>query len=339
METTLVREAVQKAAGARRQADANEAFNALVELMPRLRHDPDRWELFVTLLGAAEAEDLIVLPARGGDGWNQQVSPARPKWVRLPAGEVRRESFDHRGFPWNPALAFLAGETCLPKGIREAALRLQQYWAAVGETGISVPIKERSWQIFGDEKRLESLLHSTILFGPGRLRLEQFACYVVEPTPVAERFPDGQGILIVENEASFDSFCRLARHTRTFGLVVYGRGHEILKCISYLRREAAAFAARPVSYFGDIDRRGLEIASQLTASLASACPVEPFHPGYAALLRGEAPAETAPPSCAWLPPGLRECAATVLNEGRRKPQEAFGWMEIAAAYGLEPHLR
>lgn len=66
----------------------------------------------------AEAEDLIVLPSQDGDGWNRDVFPARPKWVRLPSSKEPKAKFDHRGFPWNPALCFLASERGLPKGIR-----------------------------------------------------------------------------------------------------------------------------------------------------------------------------------------------------------------------------
>ena len=63
METHLVLEAVKAALTAgRKQVDSEAVFNALVERVPHLRTDPDRWELFVEMLIAAESEDLIVLP-------------------------------------------------------------------------------------------------------------------------------------------------------------------------------------------------------------------------------------------------------------------------------------
>jgi hypothetical protein len=341
METQLVLEAVRAALSAgRRQADALDVFNALTDRMPRLRNDPDRWEIFVELLIAAELEDLIVLPARTGDGWNQHLTPARPKWVRLPPVQTPRDDFDHRAYPWNPVLSFLAAETRLPKGVREAALAVQRFLAQGETVPVFVPIKERSFDIFGDEKRLEGLQHSTVLFGFGKLGLEQLRCYVVPQTPVAERFPEGAGIIVLENEATFDSFCRLSRHQRAYRLVVYGRGHEIQKCAAYLRREAVRAGVNEIVYFGDVDRRGLEIPTQLGTDPALGLTVVPLVAAYAAILRDTAPAAGPVPACCqWLPSGLAGRAAKSLEDGRRLPQEAFGWDEIAQLYHVDPLLR
>lgn len=341
METQLVLEAVQAALPpGRRQADALDVFNALADRMPRLRNAPDRWEVFVELLIATELEDLIVLPARAGDGWNQHLTPARPKWVRLPPVQVPRDDFDHRAYPWNPLLTFLAAEPRLPKGVREAALAVQRFLALGESVPAWVPIKERSFDIFGDEKRLEGLQHSTILFGPGKLDLAHLRCYVVQQTPVAERFAGGRGIIVLENEATFDSFCRLSRHKPAYALVVYGRGHEIQKCAAYLRREALALAAQQISYFGDVDRRGLEIPTQLAADPDLGVALVSLVEAYAAILQ-DTPAATGviPACCQWLPPELARQAARVLEENRRLPQEAFGWDEIARLHQLDPLLR
>lgn len=341
METQLVLEAAQTAmAPGRRQADALDVFNALTARMPRLRQDPDRWEVFVELLIAAELEDLIVLPSRSGDGWNQHLTPARPKWVRLPPVQVMRDEFDHRAYPWNPILSFLAAEARLPKGVREAALAVQRFLAQGEIVQTFVPIKERSFDIFGDEKRLEGLQHSTILFGAGKLDLAQLRCYVVPQTPVAERFAAGRGILILENEATFDSFCRLCRHQPAYALVVYGRGHEIQKCAAYLRREAQGIDVVEINYFGDVDQRGLEIPAQLAADPVLGFPVVPLATAYEVILRGTSPSVSDLPTCCrWLPAELARQAATVLEEKRRLPQEAFGWEEIARLYQLDPLLR
>ena len=341
METRLVLEAVQAALTAdRKQVESEAVFNALVERMPHLRTDPDRWELFVELLIAAESEDLIVLPSRDGSGWLQTVTPARPKWVRLRTKKEPKDSFDHRSFPWNPSLSFLGGERILPKGIRDAALSIQRFLAEGGASRAHAPIKERSFDIFGDEKRLEGLQHSTILFGTGKLDLELLRCYVVSPTPVAERFTGGIGILILENEATFDSFCRLSRHKPVFALVVYGRGHEIQKCAPYLHREAVRAGMTEILYFGDVDRRGLEIPRQLALNPAVGVRVGPLVAAYEAILR-HTPRSTQPMPvcCDWLPPDLAARAATIILENRRLPQEAFGWDEIAALHQLDAFLR
>ncbi len=325
--------------GGRRQADVAAVFNALANRMPTLKTDPDRWSVFVDLLIAAEAEDLIVLPSQDGDGWNRDVFPARPRWVRLPPAKKAKEKFDHRAFPWNPALCFLAGERSLPGGIREAALSIQRFLASGGATRPQIPVKERSFDVFGHEKRLDGLRHSEILFGPGKASLELLRCYIVEPTPVAERFDQGEGIIIVENEATFDSFCRLCRQKAAFRLVIYGRGHEIQKCAAYLNREANRYAVAQIVYFGDVDRRGLEIPHQLAQNSSLAARIVPLLQGYEFLLRQVSGApEAVPEFCSWLPEPLATQAASVISAGRAVPQEAFGWEELAAEHNLDPFL-
>lgn len=335
METQLVLEALNAALSeGRRQADVTAVFNALAHRMPTLKTEPDRWSVFVDLLIAAEAEDLIVLPSQDGDGWNREVFPARPRWIRLPPGkERRREEFDHRAFPWNPALCFLAGERSLPGGIREAALAIQRFLVSGGAARPPVPVKERSFQVFNNEKRLDALRHSEILFGQGKLSLESLRCYVVEPTPVAERFDRGHGIIILENEATFDSFCRLCRQKAAYRLVVYGRGHEIQKCTAYLKREVGRYAAIEITYFGDVDRRGLEIPYQLAQDTSLGAKIVPLLYGYEFLLRNvSASADQVPGFCSWLPEPLATRAAWVIQYGRAVPQESFGWEELAARY-------
>ncbi len=340
METQLVLEAVQAAMpSGRTQTDVLSVFNALAERMPRLKTDQNRWETFVDLLGAAETEGLIVLPSRLGAGWNQEVMPARPQWIRLALTREPREVFNHRGFPWNSALSFLAGERSLPTGIRDAAVSIQQFFATNGLSRPFVPVKERSFAIFGEEKRLGALQHSEILFGPGKLSLEQLRCYVVEPTPVTERFDQGHGIIVLENEATFDSFCRLCRHTPAYQLVVYGRGHEIQKCAAYLNREASRLGVTEMFYFGDIDRRGLEIPYQLAHDPATKVKVIPLLLAYKFLLRRTASAPChVSEACLWLPEPLATLAATVIAEAGRIPQEAFGWEDISTTYGIDPFI-
>ena len=323
----------------RRQADVAAVFNALANRMPSLKTDPDRWSVYVDLLVAAEAEDLIVLPSEQGNGWNRDVFPARPRWVRLPPAKEAKEKFDHRAFPWNPALCFLAGERSLPGGIREAALSIQRFLASGGATRPEVPVKERSFDVFGHEKRLDGLRHSEILFGPGKVSLDLLRCYMVEPTPVAERFDQGEGIIIVENEATFDSFCRVCRQKAVFRLVIYGRGNEIQKCAAYLNREAKRYAVAEIVYFGDVDRRGLEIPHQLSQNTALAARIVPLLQGYEFLLRQVSGAsETVPEFCSWLPQPLATQAALVISAGRALPQEAFGWEELAAQHNLDAFL-
>lgn len=177
------------------------------------------------------------------------------------------------------------------------------------------------------------------MFGSGKLSLDRLRCYIVEPTPVAERFDQGDGMIILENEATFDSFCRLCRHKPVYRLVVYGRGHEIQKCHAYLMREANRLGVSMMYYFGDVDRRGVEIPNQLARDLAPQIRLLPLISAYEFLLRKTASANgQIPESCLWLPEPLANSAATMISDGNRIPQEAYGWEEIATDYGIDPFI-
>ncbi|OPX05555.1 hypothetical protein B1790_31405 [Mycobacterium sp. AT1] len=122
--------------------------------------------------------------------------------------------------------------------------------------GISVPLRERSLEIFGDEKLLETRV-SGPLFGPGRLTLDLLQTYLCWPT--VERFTYGAGDwLILENYTTYHSLGRRARDLGFDGHIIWGSGNGVATRLAAL----AAEPARPprLYYFGDIDVGGFRIA-------------------------------------------------------------------------------
>jgi hypothetical protein len=321
----------------RRQVDHVSLFNALTRRVPALIGADDRWTLFVDALRQADAAGVVVLPAKSGKGWLRYTDPILPAWIKLPPEVAQADSFDHRSFGWCRQLTFLAKERLLKRSVRNSALDIQRFFAHEGEWRPIVPVKERSYSIFGDEKKLDEIAETATLFGPGRLTLAELRCQVVEPTPVTARFAGGTGILVVENEATFDSFCRLCRHRDTFAMVVYGRGNEILKCTAFLRKTAAELGALSIHYFGDVDRRGLSIAGELTTLLAPALQLLPHQPGYEFILT-EIDADPAAEAgnYAWLGLELAQKAASVVARQSAVPQERFGWEQICSVYAIDP---
>ena len=321
----------------RRQIDHVALFNALTRRVPALVGADDRWSLFVDALRQADAAGVVVLPAKSGKGWLRYTDPILPAWIKLPPEVAQTDSFDHRSFGWCPQLTFLAKERLLKRSVRNSALEIQRFFAHDGVSRPIVPVKERSYSIFGDEKKLDEIAETTTLFGLGRLTLADLRCHVVEPTPVTAQFTGGAGILIVENEATFDSFCRLCRSRDTFAMVVYGRGNEILKCTAFLRKTASDHGASAIHYFGDVDRRGLSIAMELTVLLAPSIQLLPEKTGYEFILTdtdadplGDAGAY------AWLGQDLAPKAAAVVARQSAVPQERFGWEQICHAYAIDP---
>ena len=72
-------------------------------------------------------------------------------------------------------------------------------------TGAGAPRRtdrERSLDIFGNEKRLDTLA-STRLFTTGAISLELLHCHVVHPSFVYERISDAPVVLVTENDHTY----------------------------------------------------------------------------------------------------------------------------------------
>lgn len=127
--------------------------------------------------------------------------------------------------------------------------------------------RERSLEVFGDEKRLDALTVNGHIFG-GRVSLEDLRCISVSPPlPVAFTGRAG-GALVVENA---DTFHTMATHG-PFSQVIYGGGTAVTGSIDRIPPGAL--------YFGDIDKRGVEIALTLHAA-----GIRPHEGLYALLLQ------------------------------------------------------
>ena len=141
-----------------------------------------------------------------------------------------------REFPWEPELSFL----------REARLNLsfaelQQVNTFLKERGREraiVPIKERSLQIFGDEKRLD-MIFASVLFRPGRLDLARNLFCELIGVPLAWKHGPAaaaqQPLIVIENAATWHSYCRWNEERNLFSAVVYGDGNRFVDGIRYLK--------------------------------------------------------------------------------------------------------
>jgi hypothetical protein len=200
-----------------------------------------------------------------------------------------------------------------------------------------VPIKERSLQIFGDEKRLDALL-ATSIFRPERLDLTRhLGCEVVgEPLPW-KRGPVAaaqQPIIIIENAATWHSYRRWNAEQELFSAVIYGCGNRFVDGVRYLGDIFAELGGpRRLFYFGDLDPPGLWIpqAGSRQAQAAGWPAIEAHLWSYRQLLtlgaghgqfwEGDPPSPTL---CDW----LGECAepARILFDAQQRlAQEHVGW--------------
>jgi len=239
-----------------------------------------------------------------------------------------------RAIPWAPELRFVANMR--PGVSLECLLKLQEFFADGGRDRQPVPLKERSLQIFGDEKRLDALFRGSSLFAPGRLTLEQLRCFAVSEPLAWERGPSSDGpVLVIENGATWYSYCRWNRERGFFSAVVYGRGNQFIDSVAYLEEVFRGTGNRcAVRYFGDLDPRGLRIPRLASAKAAGLeLPmIEPDTRSYRRPLEmgrqkakpGRDPLECDARDMEWLR-DLAPQAAELFARQCRLPQEHVNW--------------
>ena len=273
--------------------------------------------------------DRIVIPLAAEPRWREAFGfvPPSDEEARL-----------IREFAWEPPLAFLRDARL---NIPFAELRRLNDFLQhdVGKRPL-IPIKERSLEIFGDEKRLDELARGSAVFGDGRLTPEMFRCFIVpEPLPWTPGANPAGPILIIENAATWHSYCRWNTERKVFSAVVYGCGNRFLDGIRSLNDIFAALGGpRRVFYFGDLDPQGLFIpkTASIRAQALGLPAVEPHLWSYRQLLALGAgrsqPCDGEPPSsehCDWLGE-YAEPARQLFAAGQRLAQERVGWEFLCA---------
>ena len=279
------------------------------------------------------AEANVLAPSRAQD---YAEAPPLPRFVTL----VDRSSDPPVGheaaqYAWRPELSW-AARLPLRRSEFDALKQIQAFLRdSAGEAAV-VPTGERSLELFGDEKRLDTLRRNQRLFAPERLSLELLRAEAFAPPFAYRHVGPGPVALVLENVATFHSVLATLPSRTPVGLVVFGAGGGFSASVCYLQELAAegpAAAVREIRYFGDLDRRGLEIpaAADAAAQEAGLPPVRPAVGLWAKLLENgyRAPHKSIDPSTAdrlvhWLPATLRSAARDVLISGARLAQEAVG---------------
>src|SRR5204863_9632574 len=128
-----------------------------------------------------------------------------------------------------------------------------------------VPLRVRSHEIFGDEKRLDVLARSRALFRTDRLNLELLACRRLPPPIATERVGPGGVWLVVENSDSYWLARDAAVSTGAVDAVAWGAGLAAPPALQSLAERNDP--VERILYWGDIDPKGVSIA----VSSAVAC--------------------------------------------------------------------
>ena len=299
---------------------------------PGFATSPDRR---VRLRAAIEEliEASVIAVSRAVD---RSELPPLPRFIvplnRFIDPPVHREA---AAYAWRPELAW-AARLPLRRSEFDALRAIQRFLRDQGAEARIVPTGERSFELFRDEKRLDILRRNRRLFGPGRLSLETLRARAFAPPFAYRRIGQGPVALVLENVATYYSTLSTVSADSPVGLVVFGAGASFAASVCYLAElaeEGPAALIRQIRYFGDLDRRGLEIAiaSDAAARQAGLPAVRPAVSLWSKLLQVGRRAvhppvdpDTADRLTAWLPLSLRASARDVLVSGARLAQEAVG---------------
>lgn len=319
-------------AGTRKRVLLAELRQHYFSLYPDVQNSPDRGARLLEALRQLEAAGALSLPAAGS--WERVGVPPLPQWVLLTREPKAAPSKDLRGVTWAPELGFWPE---LRPGQLETLVPINEFLLRRRGRLMVVPVKERSLEIFGNEKRLDGMCTGDSLFS-GRLQLSALGCFRV-PQPLPYRLADAPGrpVLVVENHNSFWSFGEWNHQAKRYSAVVYGSGEAFRltgRALQQVLREVDGIGAE---YLGDLDPKGVRIPGDFNRAAEPGSPqVRPAVAFYRWLLahgvrrhRPECAAFDAASAAGWLGADLAAPVTGLWQTEHWIPQEALGFEQLS----------
>ncbi|WP_433205336.1 Wadjet anti-phage system protein JetD domain-containing protein [Dactylosporangium sp. CS-047395] len=303
----------------------------LMELWPLFaRADPAsatrstrRADLAATIAALADAGMVVV-----SKQFDRTAVPPLPAKLTLPAVAITVTAAAlAKAVPWRPELAWAASAR-LTVGQVGVLQTVNGWLRDRGRDTDVLPLRERSLELFGYEKRLDALI-CTSLFGPDRLTLRMLRTFRARPPLPVRRVGDGPILLVVENADTFDSLRQGLTATSTaVGHIAWGAGAAFEASVLGI---GELDGVHDVAYFGDFDADGLRIpaSAAATAAIEGLPAIRPARGLYRLLFErgitqpGQAPLSE--PRAAELAAWLGEHAAVarrLLASAVRIPQES-----------------
>jgi hypothetical protein len=284
---------------------------------------------------------LIEFPAERSHLWDGSAQPLLPQMVtRIEQRAAVDESW--RALPWHPRLAWVPD---LPRLSTDQVAFLRRVHEGLVERWFDrpAPLRYRSIQLTGDDKRLEALL-GTVLFGEGRLNLEMIGAYTVVLPLAWERVQEGGRVIAFENKEPFIVARTVLHEMRDppYDIVAFGGGRGFEQSVAHLTTIDCPITV--LEYVGDLDEPGLEIASRAADAALRADRLPPLlpAPGVHAVMLDAAAALGHPSgwpdsenrrtmreeALTWLPDSVRGRVQQMLSARRRVPEEVLGPAEM-----------
>ncbi len=326
--------AEQLAGWPRRRVPLPELWRLFDEVDPATRGSTRRRQLLADCLAELDTTGVIELPAAAS--FDRTQRPPLPRFITIPTPDPSRSPT--RGPVWHPDLSWAA--TLRVTGAQAELLKQVNAWLfrGAGAAQPQVPLRERSLELLGEEKALDTLV-GTSLFGPGRLTLELLRTYRVTLPLHVTSVGSGDVLLVVENSDTFDSLRRaLSEAPGRVGTLAWGAGAGFESSVLWVASMKPA--VREIRYFGDLDAAGLRIpaAASRLACQEGLPAVRPATALYTALLavghRRDAQlpldAQRADELVGWLDLQHRQPCRLLLTGGHRIAQEAVGLAYLTA---------
>jgi hypothetical protein len=319
-------------AGTRKRVPLADLRQHYFSLYPDVQNSPDRGARLLEALRQLEAAGALSLPAAGS--WEKVGIPPLPQWVMLTREPRLAPTKDLRAVTWAPELGFWPE---LRPGQLETLVPINEFLLRRRGRLLVVPIKERSLEVFGDEKRLDGMCTGDSLFG-GRLQLSTLGCFrVPQPLPYRLTEAPGRPVLVVENHNSFWSFGEWNHEAKRYSAVVYGAGEAFRltgRALQQVLREVDGVGAE---YLGDLDPKGVRIPGEFNRAAELGSPlVRPAVAFYQWLLahgvrrhRPECAAFDAVSAEGWLGAELATQVTGLWQTGHWIPQEALGFEQLS----------
>ncbi len=313
----------------RKRIPLDEVRRMFLTARPEVASSPSRSAQLLEALRTLQRANLIQLPAPGSS-WEKLGNPPLPNWIQLVSETPEVEHDDPAATAWAPELGFW---TELKSSALDAAKAINTFLLRRRGTFLTVPIKERSLEIFGDEKRLDAMRSGDTLFG-GRLLLSTIGAFQVPlPLPYRQADAPGKPVLVLENHNSYWSFGEWNHAAKRYSAVVYGAGNAFSSSGLALGQVLLEVGGQGAEYLGDLDVAGVRIPTDFNlATTASGIRVSPATEYYLWLLRNgkrrkriEGQQFVGTLATDWLGPDLGRELNQIWAKGDWVPQEGLGF--------------
>lgn len=251
--------------------------------VPRLAGSAEQLQVLTRSLEILADEQVVELPT---SPQSRMTATRLPRYATVPSARRDDRAQPWKSYPWLRRLGWISSLGHVADDVFDDLVSINAWLAEAGERAIPiVPVRYRSAEIFGREKRLDELAKSR-LFGPGKLSFDLLACRRIAPPLAAAVVGAGPDVLVVENSDTYwvvlDALRGVDGHR--VGVVAWGSGRSFPLQVESLGVDVVGRGPvrGTIWYWGDYDPIGVEIA--IAASRASdAIAVEPAADLWAAM--------------------------------------------------------